>query len=230
MQSVSDLSALFPQRDSAATSAPRTVEEMNSEDFLALMVAQLENQNPTKPLDNMQFMAQLAQFGTVSGIQELQDGLSELTDRLTSNRALEAAGLVGREVVTGSNIGILPEPQEGDGARLPLNGVVEMPAGVREARIFVQDMTGRLVYSGTLPAVEGRLPVQWDGVDASGELMQPGAYRLSAEAVRDGEPVMLPVYASQRVTSVSLDSSTREATLHLASGQTAALNDVLSFL
>ena len=107
MDSVNSLSELFPVRDSASDRGPRSVEQMGSEDFLALMVAQLENQDPTKPMDDMQFMGQLAQFGTVSGIQDLQDSFSGLSSSLTASRALEAANLVGRRVATEGNVALL---------------------------------------------------------------------------------------------------------------------------
>ena len=69
----SDAAAIFeslnPVRETDKDKS-RSVEEMGSEEFLTLMIAQLENQDPTKPMDQMAFMSQLAQFAQVSGIQE----------------------------------------------------------------------------------------------------------------------------------------------------------------
>ena len=139
MDSVNSLSELFPVRDSASDRGPRSVEQMGSEDFLALMVAQLENQDPTKPMDDMQFMGQLAQFGTVSGIQDLQDSFSGLSSSLTASRALEAANLVGRRVATEGNVALLAPGGAGaaDPEQLSLGATVEVPAGVTAARLFI---------------------------------------------------------------------------------------------
>ena len=52
----------------AERSGSTRVEDMGSEDFLALMIAQMKHQDPTQPMDQMAFMSQMAQFGTVSGI------------------------------------------------------------------------------------------------------------------------------------------------------------------
>ena len=61
----------FNPNQSAQTLRSRNVSDMGSDDFLALMIAQMKNQDPTKPMDQMAFMSQLAQFGTLSGVQEL---------------------------------------------------------------------------------------------------------------------------------------------------------------
>ena len=68
--SASIFESLNPAR-AAEKGKAGSAEEMGSEEFLQLMIAQLENQDPTKPMDQMAFMSQLAQFTQVSGIQEL---------------------------------------------------------------------------------------------------------------------------------------------------------------
>ena len=66
METVSSISELFPSNN-AATSKGNN--DLGQEDFMALMVAQLENQDPSKPMDNFEFLGQIAQFGMVNGIQ-----------------------------------------------------------------------------------------------------------------------------------------------------------------
>jgi len=109
----------------------RTVQEMQKrdenaarlgqEEFLELMIAQLQNQDPFEPMENGNFLAQMAQFGTVSGIQELQQSFESLSSSLVSNQALQAAALVGRQVLAPAGVAIL---EEGGG----LQGAVELPA------------------------------------------------------------------------------------------------------
>ena len=70
---------------------------LGQEEFLNLMVTQLKNQDPFKPLESGEFLGQLAQFGTVSGLAELKTSFSELAGSLVSNQALQAASLVGRK-------------------------------------------------------------------------------------------------------------------------------------
>src|SRR5690606_914625 len=72
----------------------------NSEDkFLTLLVAQMRNQDPLNPLDNAQVTSQLAQINTVRGIEKLNASMGALVDRISSQGALDAAGLIGRQVL-----------------------------------------------------------------------------------------------------------------------------------
>ncbi len=65
--------------------------------ILELMTEQLQNQDPFKPMENGDFIAQLAQFGTVSGIEDLRTELQNLSGSLFSNQAMQAAGMMGRD-------------------------------------------------------------------------------------------------------------------------------------
>jgi flagellar basal-body rod modification protein FlgD len=232
MDSLTSINELFPPSTPLGNEKAGSVEDMGSDDFLTLMVAQLENQDPSKPMDNMQFMGQLAQFGTVSGIQELNAGFSGLSNALSGGQALQAASLVGRSVVTDSNLGSLSEMADADGELgLVLDATVEFGGSTSGGNFFVQDLAGRLVYSSVLPpSAGGQLPVRWDGRNAQGELLPPGTYRVSAEAVVDGQSTAVSVYAHQRVDSVAVDGAQGAVSLNLANGSNVALEQVKQFL
>jgi flagellar basal-body rod modification protein FlgD len=231
MDAISPFSEVFPQRETAQGRGPNSVEDLGSEDFLELMVAQLENQDPGKPMDNMQFIAQLAQFGSVTGIQELNDSFAGLSSALTGSQGLQAASLVGRDVVTDSNLGLLREVTTADGtSALVLDATVDFGSGASGGNLFVQDLTGRVVYSTGLPAGEGDLKVRWDGLDAQGNPVPPGRYRISAEALVNGQNQALSVYAHQPVQSVAIDGPSGTVTLELANGEEVSLDQVKAFL
>jgi flagellar basal-body rod modification protein FlgD len=83
----------------AETQAPRPARQtLGQEDFLTLLVAQLRNQDPLNPLDNEAFVAQLAQFATVSGITEISRGIGALSARTDDLARLQASALLGRTV------------------------------------------------------------------------------------------------------------------------------------
>jgi flagellar basal-body rod modification protein FlgD len=232
MDSLASINELFPPSTPLANQKAGSVEDMGSDDFLTLMVAQLENQDPTKPMDNMQFMGQLAQFGTVSGIQELNEGFSGLSNALSGGQALQAASLVGRNVVTDSNLGQLFGVTAADGQPgLALDATVEFGGSTSGGTFYVQDMAGRLVYSAALPPAAGeQLPVRWDGRNAQGELLAPGTYRVSAEAIVGGQSTAVSVYAHQRVDSVAVDGGRGAVTLNLGNGSNVQLDQVKQFL
>lgn len=234
MNTLAGINELFPPTEAAPRKA-NSVDEMGSEAFLTLMVAQLQNQDPTKPLDNMDFMGQLAQFGTVSGIQDLNTGFGGLASALTGSQALQAANLVGRDVVTEGNVGLL-RPVAGSGEEgaepgLALDATVAFQGNASAATLFVQDMSGRLVYSAALPpGIESNFRVQWDGRDGSGAQMEAGQYRVSVEAVVNGAATTVPVHAHQRVDSVAIAAGTGDVALNLANGQTVGMSAVKSIL
>jgi flagellar basal-body rod modification protein FlgD len=93
---------------------------------------------------------------------------------------------------------------------------------------FVQDMSGQLVFSGTLPAGSGTLPVVWDGIDAEGNALPPGQYRISAEVERNGANQAASVFAHEQVVSVAIGAG-NTVTLNLANGQSLGINEVKEF-
>jgi flagellar basal-body rod modification protein FlgD len=72
--------------------------ELGKDDFLKLMIAQLNNQNPLEPQANAEFVAQLAQFSQVEGIQNMSKGFESLSNSYKSSQALQASSLVGGAV------------------------------------------------------------------------------------------------------------------------------------
>ncbi len=223
MESSVSLSELFPTTSPATTGA-RSPNELGQEDFMELMVAQLENQDPTKPMDNFEFLSQIAQFGTVDGIQGLQKGFSDMSSILYASQTLEASGLLGHKVVTGSNLGVLAADET-------LDATIKLPSSSSGVTVFVQDMSGRLVHSRSLGAAEaGDIDLQWDGSDDEGNLAPPGQYRVSAEAVVGGQAQALSVHTHSLVESVSIDPGGAGVMLNLAGGDQVDLTAVKSIL
>ncbi|MFK8043739.1 flagellar hook assembly protein FlgD [Congregibacter sp.] len=232
MDSLTSINELFPSSTPLGNESANSIEDMDAQDFLELMVAELENQDPTKPNDNADMMGQLAQFGTVSGIDELNANFAGLSSALTGGQGLQAAALVGRSVTTESNLGELAEVPNAQGEmEYALDATVEFGSSNAGGSFFVQDMTGRLVYSAALPPSQGgQLPVRWDGRNAQGELVPPGTYRVSAEAIVGGQSTAVSVFAHQRVESVAVDGAQGAVTLNLGNGSSIALEEVKQFL
>lgn len=223
MDATPSISELFPA-PAANNAIGRAPEDLGQEDFLELMVAQLENQDPTKPMDNFEFLSQIAQFGTVEGIQNIEQGFAELTNVLYASQSLQAASLVGSKVVTESNLGQLPT--EGT-----LDATVNVPTNTSQVQVYVQDTTGRLVHTQNLGAASsGELNYQWDGLLEGGGTAPAGQYRISAEAIVGGEPQALSVHTHSLVESVTIDQASAGVQLNLAGGNSISLGEVKSFL
>jgi flagellar basal-body rod modification protein FlgD len=204
------------------TSKPEQKEskELGQADFLQLMVAQLENQDPFKPLESGEFLGELAQFSTVSGIQALQDSFSGLTSALQSVQALQASSLVGREVLVQGDTAVLPT----DGG---LVGMADLATSTGSLTVSIYDLGGNKVKDIRLGAQgPGRVQFEWDGVTDTGRPAAPGNYRVRAEAVVDGRTTAVDTLIRADVESVTLGQGGREMTLNLSGLGPLALSQV----
>lgn len=183
---------------------------LGQEQFLELMVAQIRNQDPFEPLENGQFLAQIAQFSTVSGIQELQDSFSSLAGSLSSNQALQASALVGRSVTINSDVGVL---QTGN----PLSGALGLPAESGSVKVQFYNTAGELVRDLPLGAQKpGIINFNWDGLADNGSPAPAGAYKIVASASIDGEDVALGTLVKDHVESVILGRPGESTILNLS--------------
>ncbi|MGK2942666.1 MAG: flagellar hook assembly protein FlgD [Immundisolibacter sp.] len=182
----------------------RTV--LNQDDFMTLLSTQLRNQDPTKPLDANEMVAQMAQLSTVTGISDLGKQVAELSRSLNSSRAAEIAQLVGREVLLDGESSLLPI----GGA---LQGAVNLPADAPDLNITIYDQAGRLVRQVSLGAQPaGMVRFAWDGSQADGTGAMPGRYRVYADP---GNGQTVPALAVGRVDSVLFGSDGQGAQLIL---------------
>jgi flagellar basal-body rod modification protein FlgD len=150
-------------------------EELGQEQFLQLMITQLKNQDPFKPMESGEFLGQLAQFGTVSGLAGLQTSFDSLAGSLVSNQALQAAGLVGRSALVESSAATL-------GAGQGLAGAVDLPAASGAVRVTIRDALGHVVRELDLGSRSaGLAEFAWDGVTDDGTPAPAGRYTLAAE-------------------------------------------------
>ena len=173
----------------------RTV--LNQEDFMTLLSTQLKFQDPSKPMEANEMVAQMAQLSMTTGISDLKDQLAGLSQSLTSSRASQAAQLVGREVLLDGEAMLLPLGG-------PLTGAVNLPADAADLKLSIYDPAGRLVRQVTLgPQPAGIVRFAWDGSLANGTNAAPGQYRVFADP---GTGESVPTLAAGRVDSVLLGS------------------------
>lgn len=167
-------------------------------DFLRLMTEQLKNQDPLKPLDNAQFLGQLAQFSTVQGIDKMQNAMEAVASVMESDQTLRAAALVGRDaLVEVSSV----ERAAGTG----VNGEVTASSAGPVAFEIV-DAGGTRVRQMTVDAnAAGNTPFSWDGRDDSGQATAGGRYTIRAISGSGDNAESLPVRVAARVDSVSIE-------------------------
>ena len=193
-------------------------DQLGQEEFLELMIAQLKNQDPFKAMDPSQFLGQLAQFGTVSGISEMKEAFGTLSDAMRSSQVLDGATMVGREVLVPSDEVTLP-------AEGSVKGAIDVPTGTNALQLNIRDVNGALVRSMTLPTTSGLQEFSWDGVADNGTRAAAGEYSFEAVANVAGKSGSLEMLMAGRVNSVTIDSVTG-LTLNTSNLGSRSLGDV----
>jgi flagellar basal-body rod modification protein FlgD len=186
--------------NASQTSGTKKKDQLGQNEFLQLMLAQLKNQDPFKAMDPSQFLGQLAQFGTVTGIQDMQAAFTSLSDAMRSSQVLDGASMVGRDVLVPSDTVTL----HADGT---VKGSIDVPKGLTGLTVNIRDSAGALVRRMTLPTDSGNHEFTWDGLRDDGTRAAAGDYDIEAIGSLDGQSGSLEMLFSSRVNSVTIDSS-----------------------
>ncbi len=201
------IDALGSGRLQAETKKAKT---LGQDDFMKLMVTQMKNQDPSNPMDPSQMLSQMAQFGTVSGIGDLQKSFATLATSLQSNQALQASTMVGRDVlIENSKLNLV------DGANSTF--AVDLTKAASQLKVSITDATGQVVRTLSLGKADAGLQdVSWDGLDAQGQRLPAGKYTVNAQATADGKTEAAAALIRVPVESVTLPRNGASPSLNLA--------------
>ena len=170
---------------------------LGQQDFLRLMVAQIQNQDPMQPQVNGEFLSQLAQFSTNDGVTKMQESLQQMATSLQSNQALQASALVGRKVLVNSNS--LQLGTEGD-----TKAAVDIPPGLSNLNASIYSDSGELIK--TIPLGQpapGFFQFGWDGTGGDNNRVKEGKYKVEVHAVYGGKALSLKTMTSASADTVS---------------------------
>lgn len=175
--------------------------ELGLEDFMNLLITELTHQDPTKPMENTELATQISQFATVSGIDDLNTSFDDFAGNMLAEQSIQAANLVGHEVMIESYLGVLPSGGS-------LGGGVYLPASGSNVKVQISDMTGALVREISLGQLEqGITQFSWDGFSDTGDAAAPGQYTITATATIDEADQALSTMVYADVESVSIGGS-----------------------
>jgi flagellar basal-body rod modification protein FlgD len=164
----------------AATTAPTNSSAisqaaMGKEDFLALLVAQLQNQDPLNPSDPTEFTAQLAQFSSLEQLFTINSNLGQMVEMQGQSSSVYALEMIGQNAVVEGNEFAL----SGESAQLG----VELESAAEGVTLYVMDQNGANVKTLEQTALSaGSHFIEWDGTNDAGTAVEPGTYRLVATA------------------------------------------------
>lgn len=202
----------------AAQPAANATSADGEQRFLKLLVTQLNNQDPLNPLENAELTSQLAQMSTVSGIEKLNGALQSLIAQSGASQVLQAASLIGRDV-------LVPGDRLALEAGQPAVFAVEPASAADSVTVDIVDGAGRLVRQMDAGALlHGLRELSWDGLDAQGQALPAGNYRFIVNASQGGAPVAAMPLVFERVQSVAQGAG--GLALDFGGGYPAALGEV----
>lgn len=256
---VSNNAAVLDQYRKPSNSDEPKSNELGRDAFLELMIAQMNNQNPLEPTDNQAFVAQLAQFSTVEGIDKLNTSAEGMMARFNSASALQASGMVGQSVIVdGNKTGLLLNGGI-------VSGYTELESSATDMVLTIEDKNGQLLEQIPLGNHgAGSMSIRWDGLNMmmDGQIVDVDVNKLNRQEyyVDDqGEPALdangnkipvpypageyvfringmvagkseeLGMQMSSRVDSVTMSKS-GGVILNLAGGRSASLDQIKQVL
>ncbi len=193
--------------------------ELGQDEFMKLMLAQLQSQDPFKPADNGEFIAQMAQFSTVAGIDEMNNSLQALSSSLGNYQTLQYANLVGRSVLVSTNTFNLNEENSVEG--------VYKADSTSSVTASIYNSAGEVVHQIDLGIQgSGQHAFAWDGLLEDGSRVEPGDYLISIDYGTDEAAVSAEVMIKQEIESVNLSTNNGETVLNTVDGLSLTLSEI----
>jgi flagellar basal-body rod modification protein FlgD len=196
--------------------------ELGKEDFFRLLTTQLSMQDPMNPTTNEDMIAQMTQFTMAEGISDLGDKMNQLTASMTSNQALEASSLVGRNVLTASPVAY----SDGSGVK----GQIPLQKTTQNVLVEIKHETGAtmVIPYGNQPG--GMMDFEWDGNGPDGEPWPAGQYEINVTGLPAGatEAERMPVLSYGNVSSVTLGQNGTGLELNIQGMGSIRLADILA--
>ncbi|OGP54899.1 MAG: hypothetical protein A2162_01235 [Deltaproteobacteria bacterium RBG_13_52_11b] len=179
---------------------PVIKKELTQEDFLSLLLAQMQHQDPLNPMDNYQMAAQMAQLSTVEGINKLTQSMDVMSAYQASIAHLQVAGLIGKKVEAIGNLLVVNQGNVSEGSyQLSRPGKVTIEVYDDKSNL-VKTMEG-----GLKEATKQRFT--WDGTNHVGEKVPDGTYTFKVKAMDvKGDPISVSSSMVGVVSGVSFEN------------------------
>jgi flagellar basal-body rod modification protein FlgD len=205
--------------NAATANAATGVGGLTMNDFLTLMTAQLQNQDPLDPTDSNEFLSQLSELSTVEGISQLNTSMTTLSNSMLSSQALTSAQLVGQGVLAPATSAMYASGQT-------LSGAVQVPTGATSVVLTISNAAGAVVNQLAVSPGAGMQTFSWNGTASNGQPAPSGSYSVAANAEVGGTTQAASTYITGTVSSVTLGAAGASPTLNTPQLGPVALSSV----
>lgn len=200
------------------TSNALTALSSNFGDFLQMLMTQLQNQDPTSPMDTNEFTSELVEFSGVEQQINTNNSLTQLIQLTQAGEVMQATAMDGKPVTVQANQIAL---QNGSGTLNFTTSTTEPVA------IAITNSSGQQVYGTTLTSTAGQNTWTWNGEDNSGNQLPDGAYNVAVVAANaDGSTTSVPFTVTGMATGVQSLSSGMQLQLGALSVPFSAVQSV----
>jgi flagellar basal-body rod modification protein FlgD len=196
-------------------------QDLGKEEFLQLLVTQLQNQDPMEPMSNTEFVAQLAQFSGVEQLVAVNEGLDMLGIQQMSMSNAQAASFIGSEVqIRSDQIQVKESDTE-------VHAAFQLSGDAASVSVNIRNAAGEIVRTMELGGrPEGETQLDWDLNDDNGVPVSPGSYRIDVVAKdEEGSSIQWEAKVNGVVDGITYDAGYPE--LVIGGDIKAQLSDVL---
>ena len=201
MSIISDVASSVTRASTLNTATSDTNSQVSSQEFLLLLVTQIQQQDPLNPQDPSEFTAQLAQFSSLEQLIRLNDSFEDLALIEGSSAMMSASNLIGQTVT------VAGEALRVEGGQ-PGSIEYELGSTAESGHMNVYNESGGLVAVVKLPELgRGLHSLQWDGTLSDGTKLADGdyAFEITATDAR-GKVIGTRGYFSGQVSGISFDA------------------------
>jgi flagellar basal-body rod modification protein FlgD len=211
------VSGIADTKTSSQVTSSATSASEQSDRFMKLLVAQMQNQDPLNPMDNAQVTTQMAQISTVSGLEKLNTTVNGLNNQFVQLQAMQSAALIGRDVaVEGNSLRVTDGTGEGG---------FELSGAAKNVKVEIQNAAGTTIGTVDLSDLEaGRHDFSY----AVPDTYKNSALSFKVTATNGTTAVESMALQHQRIQAVSTFGDT--LALELANGDRVAYDAVWAFL
>jgi flagellar basal-body rod modification protein FlgD len=173
----------------------------NFDTFLQLLTTQLQNQDPTSPMDTNEFTQQLVEYSQVEQQIDTNTNLQTLITQGTSQSGAYATSYLGKTVTVSGGKGALTNGE----ATWNYN----LGAQAASTLLTITNASGQTVYNGTGSTAQGNNSFSWNGEDNNGNQQPDGSYTLNVVAAdSSGAAITSTVTSTGQVSEVDMSSGT----------------------